>query len=279
MNYYERHLGDYAKDTSHLSLIEHGAYTLLLDRIYSTEMPVSDQIKYRVCRARSTHERQAVDRVLDEFFHLSDDGWICKRASQEIEKYQIKQTASRRNGAKGGRPKNVEESKEAQTHRDNSGFQKHNPEKSPPVTSNQSPVTISNNHIPSDVKLTPGLIAKTLRPLNISITSQNPILLAWISDGFTLDEITESVDICKTKLGDKKPIAAKYLDAVIRSERTQQPTSRDKPNGKSHGPPWWASEKGIEAKGRELGMWPARTGESWQAYKGRIEAKLQEVKS
>ncbi len=30
MNYYERHLGDYAKDTAHLTMIEHGAYTLLL---------------------------------------------------------------------------------------------------------------------------------------------------------------------------------------------------------------------------------------------------------
>ncbi len=25
MNYYERHLGDYAKDTAHLSMLEHGA--------------------------------------------------------------------------------------------------------------------------------------------------------------------------------------------------------------------------------------------------------------
>ena len=30
MNYYERHLGDYARDTAHLSMMEHGAYGLLL---------------------------------------------------------------------------------------------------------------------------------------------------------------------------------------------------------------------------------------------------------
>jgi uncharacterized protein YdaU (DUF1376 family) len=32
VNYYERHLGDYAKDAGHLSMLEHGAYSLLLDR-------------------------------------------------------------------------------------------------------------------------------------------------------------------------------------------------------------------------------------------------------
>ena len=36
MNYYERHLGDYARDTGHLSMLEHGAYSLLLDRYYAT---------------------------------------------------------------------------------------------------------------------------------------------------------------------------------------------------------------------------------------------------
>jgi uncharacterized protein YdaU (DUF1376 family) len=31
VNYYERHIGDYLKDTAHLSLLEHGIYTRLLD--------------------------------------------------------------------------------------------------------------------------------------------------------------------------------------------------------------------------------------------------------
>lgn len=39
------------------------------------------------------------------------------------------------------------------------------------------------------------------------------------------------------------------------------------------GPPWWSSDKGIEAKGRELGM-TARAGESWQEFKGRINERL-----
>ena len=37
MNYYERHIGDYLKDTSHLSLLEHGVYTRLMDVYYTKE--------------------------------------------------------------------------------------------------------------------------------------------------------------------------------------------------------------------------------------------------
>ena len=48
MNYYERHLGDYAKDTAHLTMIEHGAYSLLLDRYYGTEQGIPADQRARI---------------------------------------------------------------------------------------------------------------------------------------------------------------------------------------------------------------------------------------
>lgn len=87
MNYYERHLGDYAKDTAHLTILEHGAYTLLLDRYYSTEAGIpSDQV-HRVARARSREEKAAVDAVLEEFFVLVEGIWTNRRSEEEISKF------------------------------------------------------------------------------------------------------------------------------------------------------------------------------------------------
>jgi uncharacterized protein YdaU (DUF1376 family) len=106
MNYYERHLGDYAKDTAHLTMLEHGAYNLLLDRYYGTEKGIPADQVYRVARARSKDERAAVDTVLNEFFDLSGGLWIKNRCAEEIAKAQAKIDASRLNGKKGGRPKN-----------------------------------------------------------------------------------------------------------------------------------------------------------------------------
>ena len=105
MNYYERHLGDYARDAGHLSMIEHGAYSLLLDRIYTTEEGIPADQAHRVCRARSKEERAAVDAVLQEFFTLSDGVWTNSRAAKEITKMRAKVEAARTNGQRGGRPK------------------------------------------------------------------------------------------------------------------------------------------------------------------------------
>lgn len=101
MNYYERHLGDYARDTAHLSMLEHGAYTALLDRYYATEEPIPADQVHRVARARSRDEKAAVDAVLAEFFTLEADGWHSKRADAVIAEFkdsEPERAAKRENG-------------------------------------------------------------------------------------------------------------------------------------------------------------------------------------
>lgn len=104
MNYYERHLGDYAKDTGHLSLLEHGVYTLLLDRYYATEQGIPADQAHRVARARTDEERSAVDAVLNEFFRLEENVWVNGRVEEEIAKAKVRIESARQNGKKGGRP-------------------------------------------------------------------------------------------------------------------------------------------------------------------------------
>lgn len=86
MNYYQRHLGDYARDTGHLTLLEHGVYTVLLDWQYGTAKPLPKEIDsvQRICRAFSKVERETVVRVREEFFNV--DGWN-NRAKNEIDEY------------------------------------------------------------------------------------------------------------------------------------------------------------------------------------------------
>lgn len=108
MNFYKRFMGDYGKKTAHLSLMEHGAYTLLLDAIYATEkgLPADHVGLYRICRAMSKSEQGAVSRVADEFFPVGDDGLRHnERAAEEIEDAAPFIEAARSNGLKGGRPR------------------------------------------------------------------------------------------------------------------------------------------------------------------------------
>lgn len=90
MNYYKRHLGDYAKDTRHLSLAEHGAYCLLLDYYYSTERPIPDDRCERIANAYTDEERKAVRNVLEAFFTLAPEGWRNQRADEEIAEFHAK---------------------------------------------------------------------------------------------------------------------------------------------------------------------------------------------
>ncbi|MDQ3038623.1 MAG: YdaU family protein [Pseudomonadota bacterium] len=84
MNYYKRHLGDYAKDTKHLTLAEHGAFTVLLDYYYATEKPIPDDRCERIANAYADYERAAVRAVLSEFFTQTPEGWINRRADRVI---------------------------------------------------------------------------------------------------------------------------------------------------------------------------------------------------
>jgi uncharacterized protein YdaU (DUF1376 family) len=105
MNYYERHLGDYLKDTISLSMVEEGAYNRLLDYYYSKEQGIPADKVYKIARATSKSECAAVDVVLKEFFQLTDGLWTKGRCQEEIEKARLKISAAQENGRKGGRPK------------------------------------------------------------------------------------------------------------------------------------------------------------------------------
>lgn len=83
-------MADYESDTTHLSLMEHGAYRLLLDHYYKKRqpLPANASLLHRICRAFASDEQAAVHTVLEEFFVLKADGYHQKRADREIDKAQ-----------------------------------------------------------------------------------------------------------------------------------------------------------------------------------------------
>lgn len=108
MNFYKRYMADYAKMTAQLTLVQHGAYTLLLDEIYSTERPLPADYPslFRICRAMEKSEQVAVKFVADKHFPIDANGLRGnQRAFEEITDAKPAMEAARLNGAKGGRPK------------------------------------------------------------------------------------------------------------------------------------------------------------------------------
>ena len=104
INYYRRFPADYANDTRHLSILEHGAYNLLLDLCYAKEKPLPENHEeiYRLICAKTEPEHRAVDVVICEFFRLVRGGYMHKRVWEEIRRTKEKSEAYRANGRKGG---------------------------------------------------------------------------------------------------------------------------------------------------------------------------------
>jgi len=116
--WYPRDMGKYARDTKHLTMLEHGAYNLLLDCYYSTgalpmlehcssnaELMPDHSRMYRVCSAMTKLEQDAVDVVLKMFFNLDKKGFYRHRKADEV---IAEQTEKHTNRVKAGKAKGKE---------------------------------------------------------------------------------------------------------------------------------------------------------------------------
>ena len=145
MHYYQFNIGDYLSHTKHLDLMEDLAYRRLLDLYYLHERPLNSGIASVARQIGMRDHENEVKSVLEEFFHLSDDGWINHRADKEIKHFHGKIDQASRAG------------KASAERRSNGGSTVVQP------TNNQEPIT--NNQIkpsicPPDGELEPAPIKK-----------------------------------------------------------------------------------------------------------------------
>ncbi|MFZ6727365.1 YdaU family protein [Undibacterium sp. MH2W] len=98
MHYYEHNIGDYRRDTGHLSLLEHGIYRSLIDTYYLTQQPLCSDIA-KLMRAhcvRTADEQKALENVLSDFFVLTDRGYEHRRCEAVIAEYAEKSAKSKK---------------------------------------------------------------------------------------------------------------------------------------------------------------------------------------
>ena len=100
LQYYRFFPGDYARDTRHLSMMQQGAYRLLIDE-YMVHGPLPNDLQrlYRICSAFSAEERSAIEFVLSEFFQLDGPCWRHHRCDREIE-WQMERSKSAKESAR-----------------------------------------------------------------------------------------------------------------------------------------------------------------------------------
>ena len=106
MHYYKFNIGDYRKDTAHLTRLEHSIYRDLIDWYYLDEKPIPNNTQSVMRRLRLGSEmKDDLTNVLNDFFSSSSDGWVHARIDADIAEYHRNAEKNRKNGRKGGRPK------------------------------------------------------------------------------------------------------------------------------------------------------------------------------
>jgi len=110
MHYYSFNIGDYRRDTGHLSTLEHGIYRQLLDWYYLDEKPIPTETQSVMRRLRlvSDSELNSLKNVLADFFELREDGYHQARCDADIAAYHKRSEANQSNGKLGGRPKKTQ---------------------------------------------------------------------------------------------------------------------------------------------------------------------------
>lgn len=115
MNFYKRHLGDYAKKAGHLSPLEHGVFNLILDAYYDREQAPTLMEALRWARARTEDEKGAVVAVLDEFFTEVDGRYMQNRVEEEIATYRQQAETNQKIAADRERRKRERRENDSQT--------------------------------------------------------------------------------------------------------------------------------------------------------------------
>ena len=215
MNYYERHIGDYLKDTAHLSLLEHGVYSRLMDVYYTKETGIPAADVSRLIGARSRDEKAALHVVLQEFFVLDADAYKQARCDREIARVKDKQEKAKRSANARWKPDAAQSEGNAdamRTHSDGNA-----PRHQTPDTSNQSPVT-SNQTEDRDGSSPPSQAAKVCLVLKAegigSVNPAHPKLLELLANGA---EVVDFIAAAKVSVNAGKGFA--YLLGVVKGMR------------------------------------------------------------
>ena len=134
MHYYKRNIGDYAKKAGKLSMLQHGAYTVLIDACYDRERFPTMEEAIDWAWASTAAEIEAVEFVLRKFFTLVDGRYTQERILEEVEAYK-------RNCEINSRIATNREAKRKESSTDREPLVNDPPPNHKPITINQEPET------------------------------------------------------------------------------------------------------------------------------------------
>lgn len=233
MNFYKHYIGDFQRDTGHLSLTERGAYLSLMHHYYATEKPLPNNIDAlcRIAGAVSPIERKAVKAVIG-FFEVVDSGLMHSRIEAEIQKAGEQANTNRdialAREAKRRAAKEAKINHEDSTNRadnvprnEHENSTNHTPDTRHQLKPNEETHTVEdcNVHERTQIGIVCAAIKIQFDLQNKSLTDMsqsNPTLIALVDAGATEDEF---VDAAKKAASSGKGFG--YALGIVKRQREE----------------------------------------------------------
>lgn len=213
MNFFKLYIGDYQRDTAHLSITEHGAYLLMLQHYYATEKPLPvGKALHRMLRAQDKAERDAIDTVAKQFWHETEDGLINERADAEI----TKASAQADTNARIAREREAKRKASRNDHEQSTNRATNDQPNQTPDTRHQT-TPIHTESISTSVAPEPtegARVCLALKAHGIRGNPSHPLLLALINAGATPQEFADAAPAAQ---GKADPFA--YLLGIVQGRR------------------------------------------------------------
>lgn len=140
MHYYKKNIGDYHKKAGRLSMLEHGAYTLLMDACYDRERFPTLEEAIEWTWARTEAEIEAVKFVLSRFFEIQDGRYVQPRVEEEIAKFRQNSETN----ARIAKEREEKRKERARSVHESLGKEHEPPPNQEPITNNQEETLTEN---------------------------------------------------------------------------------------------------------------------------------------
>lgn len=228
MNFYKHYIGDFQRDTGHLSLTERGAYLALIHHYYATEKPLPNNLDAlcRIAGAVSSIERKAVKAVIG-FFENVDSGLMHSRIEAEIHKAG-EQSNTNRDIALAREAKRRAEKQAKEEHENSTNRAESVPRNEHENSTNQTPDARHHSELsnkqdtltivePTQAGLVCSAIKNQFDLSNqqlLDMNQSNPDFIACIDAGASVDEFVNAA-----KVAIQKNKGFKYIVGIVLNQR------------------------------------------------------------
>lgn len=217
MHYYKRNIGDYYKKAGRLSMLQHGAYTLLIDSCYDRERfpTMSEAIEW--AWASTEAEIEAVKFVLSKFFNEVEGVFVQQHIKDDLIDYADKAEKNRTIALEREEKRRQKSTSEHEPCTNGSRVEHESPPNHKPLTINQEPLTINQkpeeepkeilpSELDGEVKQVIGLLnSLTGSRYQASAKANTANISARLKDGHSLDDVMAVVRFkCAEWLHDPK---------------------------------------------------------------------------